>query len=161
MTDEKKVERLEKRLKEVTSWWRAAEKQFSQKNKETKANQKTIEQLKAENAALRERLEKAVELPFKIGEKVWHFEYDEFDEKYDIVCRIFVGGNNEYAFLSPAIYTGGQDLKDAYSICDYYYNEYKENDDECSCIVIPYEECFATREAAEARLAELKGEQHG
>lgn len=61
MTDEKKIERLENRLKEVTSWWRAAEKQFSQKCKETKANQKTIERLKAENDALRERLEKAVD----------------------------------------------------------------------------------------------------
>lgn len=49
MTDEKKIERLENRLKEVTSWWRAAEKQFLQKCKETKANQKTIERLKAEN----------------------------------------------------------------------------------------------------------------
>ena len=75
MTDEKKVERLEKRLKEVTSWWRAAEKQFSQKKKETKANQKTIEQLKAENAALKEKLGKAVELPCKIGDRFYIVEY--------------------------------------------------------------------------------------
>lgn len=64
MTEREKIERLENKLKEALSWWRATEKQLSQKCKETKANQKTIERLKAENAALRERLEKAVELPF-------------------------------------------------------------------------------------------------
>lgn len=63
MTDEERIERLENKLKDVTSWWRAAEKQFSQKCKETKANQKTIERLEAKNAELRARLEKAVELP--------------------------------------------------------------------------------------------------
>lgn len=61
MTDEKKIERLENRLKEVTSWWRAAEKQFSQKCKETKANQKTIERLKAENAAFRKALARTID----------------------------------------------------------------------------------------------------
>lgn len=63
MTDQERIERLENKLKDVTSWWRAAEKQFSQKCKETKANQKTIERLETKNAELRERLEKAVELP--------------------------------------------------------------------------------------------------
>lgn len=63
MTDREKIERLENKLKEALSWWKATEKQFSQKCKETKANQKTIERLEAENAALRERLDKAVELP--------------------------------------------------------------------------------------------------
>lgn len=63
MTDEERIERLENKLKEALSWWRAAEKKLLQKCKETKTNQKTIERLKAENASLRARLEKAVELP--------------------------------------------------------------------------------------------------
>ena len=59
MTDEERIERLENKLKEALSWWRAAEKQRLQKCKETTTNQKTIERLKAENAELRHRAEVA------------------------------------------------------------------------------------------------------
>lgn len=93
MTDREKIEQLENKLKEALSWWRATKKQLSQKCKETKANQKTIERLKAENAALRERLEKAVELPFYQkdgeynlllyrGEKDYVVGEEYFDDEY-------------------------------------------------------------------------------
>lgn len=59
MTDKERIERLENKLKEALSWWRATEKQLSQKCKETKANQKTIERLNTENAELRHRAEVA------------------------------------------------------------------------------------------------------
>ena len=77
MTAEEKIECLEKKLKQALSWWRTAEKKFSQKCEETKANQKSIEQLKSENAALRERLEKAVE---DVAERIKMAFYYEFDE---------------------------------------------------------------------------------
>lgn len=113
MTDEERIERLENKLKEALSWWRAAEKQLLQKCKETKTNQKTIERLKAENAALRERLEKALELPR--------------------IERLFNGKVGSY----KVVY---QDKNNR--ITSEYYSEEK-------------------REAAEARLAELKGEKNG
>lgn len=120
-----------------------------------------IKRLKAENAALRERLEKAVEFPFKLGEKIWHIEYEqetEFDDAFafDITRRIFIGGNEKYAFLSPQIFDG-QERKEVDSLCEYYYREYKRFDDNCDCIVIPYSECFSTKQEAEARLAKLNG----
>ena len=59
MTDKERIERLENKLKEALFWWRATEKQLSQKCKETKANQKTIEKLNTENAELRHRAEVA------------------------------------------------------------------------------------------------------
>ena len=61
MTDEERIERLENKLKEALSWWRATEKQLLQKCKETKTNQKTIERLKAENAELKSSLTHANE----------------------------------------------------------------------------------------------------
>ena len=98
MTDEERIERLENKLKEALSWWRATEKQLLQKCKETKTNQKTIERLKAENAELRatlskmetvekelrERLEKAVELPRIIhpNEYEWFVQYQN---KYGLI----------------------------------------------------------------------------
>lgn len=71
MTDEERIERLENKLKEALSWWRATEKQLSQKCKETKANQKTIERLKAENAELCHRAEvaeRALQIAEELGE---------------------------------------------------------------------------------------------
>lgn len=44
---------------------------------------KLIAELKTENAALRERLEKSVEFPFKLGNRVWLFHYDEETELPD------------------------------------------------------------------------------
>ena len=70
MTDEERIERLENKLKEALSWWKATEKQFSQKCKETKANQKTIERLKAENAELRRHAEVAERALLLLCDKV-------------------------------------------------------------------------------------------
>lgn len=120
---------------------------------------KVIAELKTENAALRERLEKSVELPFKLGNRVWFFHYDEETELPDeVVSSIFIGGNKKYAFLSPRVYAGKLITKPN-ALCQYYFGEYKKFEDECDCDVIPYSECFKTREAAEARLAEQKGEE--
>lgn len=77
------------------------------------------EELKAENAALRERLEKAWELPF--GDRVWFITEDE-------------EGAESYIISKPT---------DLLTVDELYEMGKKY---------------FTTREAAEARLAELKGE---
>ena len=71
MTAEEKIECLEKKLKQALSWWRTAEKKLSQKCAETKANQKSIEQLKTENADLRERLGKTVDVKARVGDTIY------------------------------------------------------------------------------------------
>ena len=118
-----------------------------------------VKEAETENVALRERLEKSVGLPFKLGNRVWFFHYDEETELPDeVVSSIFIGGNKKYAFLSPRVYAGKLITKPN-ALCQYYFGEYKKFEDECDCDVIPYSECFKTREEAEARLAELKGEE--
>lgn len=134
MTDEKKVERLEKRLKEVTSWWRAAEKQYTAKCKETKANQKTIEQLKAESAYLREQISKMIMPPCTLGDTLYITSFC-FSDGYD------EAGNAVHA-SGWQISETKVDEKNFYRMCDLVRNN----------------KAFFSREAAEARLAELKGE---
>lgn len=51
--------------------------------------EKENEQLKAENAAMRERLEKAVELPCKVGDKV--YAIFPIEDKLKILDGTFVG----------------------------------------------------------------------
>lgn len=77
MTDKERIERLENKLKEALSWWRATEKQLSQKCKETKANQKTIERLNTENAELRHRAEVAERAGKIAASKVFDYTYEE------------------------------------------------------------------------------------
>ena len=80
---------------------------------------KEIEKLQSENAALRDRLEKAWELPF--GDRVWFITEDE-------------EGAESYIISKPT---------DLLTVDELYEMGKKY---------------FTTREAAEARLAELKGE---
>lgn len=148
MTDEKKVERLEKRLKEVTSWWRAAEKQFSQKNKETKANQKTIEQLKSENAALRERLEKTVELPVKLYSKVWDKNRKEFE-----IIGIELHGTNYYIKCANKA-TGENASFDGEDVGDEWFT----TEESCDLHRRAFGLDKSKIEADEASIAEIKGE---
>lgn len=82
-----------------------------------------IQQLKSKNAALRERLEKAVELPSK--DRVWYITEDE-------------EGQESYIMSKPVSFLTVEELK--YEMGKKY---------------------LSTREAAEARLAELKGENNG
>ena len=130
MTAEEKIECLEKKLKQALFWWRTAEKKFSQKCAETRANQKSIEQLKAENAALRERLEKAVELPYERKRLLWGDKDHETLLCPDCLTDVMGGiGDETFVVQCP----------------------------NCGCLVncmvepIPFTE-------VEARLAELKGE---
>ncbi len=90
-----------------------------------------IERLQAENAALRDRLEKAVEIPCKVGDKV-----------YEIIEGEVQGERVEnYRIDNMGIWVTVQ-LK--FGTSTILLNEARK--------------IFLTREAAEARLAELKGE---
>ena len=84
--------------------------------------EKENEQLKAENADLRERLEKAVELPCELGYSV---------ENIYCAGEIVVCEDGLFRFYTPTYHP--------------------------RCLVFG-KDIFTTREAAEARLAEMKGE---
>lgn len=98
-----------------------------------------IADLQAENAALRERLEKAVELPVKIGDTVYKV-YDKCDGHN---CPY----NGDYGQWR-CHYEGERRCKPFIIIKQFCYSD------------IPFvnKTIFVLREAAEARLAELKGE---
>lgn len=127
-----------------------------------------IERLQAENAALRERLGKAVELPCKVGDKVYGVGFTDCEDGHTTnekkkrqifnVCMKMGGNCEKCKYSLPAIeeFTCTHIQLGA---CGIYgqsvlivgdRNEnYTENN------------VFTTREAAEARLAELKGGKDG
>lgn len=103
-----------------------------------------IIRLQSENAALRARLEKAVELPCKIGDKVYMpWVYDGISGIAEItVCSVtFFDG--EYIYDTD-LESDDIDFKQEYS-----YGQFRDYDFGTKV--------FTTREAAEVRLAELKG----
>lgn len=108
---------------------------------------KEIEKLQAENAALRERLENAVELKAKVGDTIylpWIY-----DGNFDIASLLITGiyfKNDEFHYIT--------NLKSdsAIYLAKYEYGIFRNQD--FDNIV------FTDRIAAEARLAELKGERN-
>lgn len=90
-----------------------------------------IDHLEAENAALRERLEKAVELPCKVGDKLFYVN------EYYKIPKIEEHTVTAFTLLSECtqihVESGGYFLTDTKNVC-------------------------FDRAEAEARLAELKGE---
>ena len=99
-------------------------------------------ELESENAALRERMERAVELPFEVGSTVYTIyetdEEDKFNPSIDagkIVSFSFDG--RLWIFVR---YNSGLTM--------WYTKDTFDKD------------VYITREAAEARLAELKGEEY-
>lgn len=111
---------------------------------------KEIEALKSENAALCERLEKAVELPVKLYSKVWDKNRKEFE-----IIGIELHGTNYYINCANKA-TGeiasfdGEDIGDEWftteELCDLHRRAFGLDKSKI--------------ESAEARLAELKGESH-
>lgn len=119
--------------------------------------EKENEQLKSENAALRERLEKAITPEFKIYEDIYFIDY--VNEK----------GYSDYT-------TGKLKIREAFITCvsqtmlsEFLYrlqpkdlpqeilNDSTIHDEWWNWRSFYANEIFKTREAAEARLAELKG----
>lgn len=103
----------------------------------SEAGAEEIKRLEAENAALRERLGKAVELPCKVGDKVYCIHGMSNPEMLEWqVNEIRITDHNYMLQLGRA---GTKDYRNEAS---QFYGKW----------------WFVTREAAEARLNELKGE---
>lgn len=103
----------------------------------SEAGAEEIRRLETENADLRERLEKAVELPCKVGDKVYCIHGMSNPEMLEWqVNEIRITDHNYMLQLGRA---GTKDYRNEAS---QFYGKW----------------WFTTREAAEARLAELKGE---
>lgn len=102
-----------------------------------------IDHLESENAALHERLEKATLLPCKVGDTIFYVQYFCDYKGCDSTTQQFCCGCKEMIEREKH--------KEKYVIC------------EKSFVLKDFEEIgkkyFTTHEAAEARLAELKGEQ--
>lgn len=105
--------------------------------------EKEKEQLKSENAALRERLSMAVELPCKVGDTIFYVQYFCDYKGCDSTTQQFCCGCKEMIEREKH--------KEKYVIC------------EKSFVLKDLEKIgkkyFTTREAAESRLAEIKGEE--
>ena len=100
-----------------------------------------IDHLEAENADLRERLEKSVELPCKVGDTIFYVQYFCDYKGCNSTTQQFCCGCKEMIEREKH--------KEKYVIC------------EKSFALKDFEKIgkkyFTTREAAETRLAELKG----
>lgn len=111
MTDEKMIENLKCVIADISA---------------------QCEQLKAENAALKERLEKAVELPCKVGETVYEIIDGEIRETEVIQLKI----DNMGLWIT---------IRMGFGVSTVLFNKVAR--------------IYLTREAAETRLKELQGEE--
>ena len=104
---------------------------------------------KTENATLRERLEKAVELPCKLYDKVWDKNRSEFE-----ILEIRVTGTNFYIYCGnkttgETVYFDGEDIGD----------EWFTTEEACDLHRRAFGLDKPKNESDEVRLAELKGEE--
>ena len=102
-----------------------------------------IRRLKSENAALRERLEKAVELPVKVGDPVYFLQY---------FCDYKGCGSTTQQFCC-----GCKEMIEREKRKEYYV--IREKPFELKDLPKIGKKYFTTCDAAEARLAEMKGEE--
>ena len=96
--------------------------------------------LESENAALKERLNKAVELPVKIGDTVWLIGYIHVSADAHLQC--VDAKITDIMMMKDLVRYGAQEGDWCHEFTNDAIGEW----------------VFMTREAAEARLAELKGE---
>lgn len=87
-----------------------------------------------------------------IGEMVWIIEPYEDDEP-EVTGYVLIGMNDKYAFLSPKV----NDETDPYDLCVYYYGCFYDYAEAEGIAVWPINECYLSKEAAEAV---LKGDQY-
>lgn len=122
---------------------------FAKRTDELKDSEppKTYAELLAENAALRERLEKAVELPVKVGGKVYMpWEWDGASGVAELTVSYITFFEGEFLVNTDF------ESDDIGFLGKYSFGEFRDYDFGTKV--------FTTHEAAEARLAELKGAEH-
>lgn len=108
-----------------------------------------IERLQAENAALRERLEKAVELPVKIGDKVympWVYGGESGIAECEVYHIALFKDRNDRILIVTDLKSDNIDFKRKYNYGQFMLRDFGVK-------------LFTAPEAALARLAELKGEE--
>ena len=81
---------------------------------------------------------------------VWIIEPYEDDEP-EVTGYVLLGMNGQYAFLSPQI--NGE--KDPHELCVALFSSFYDYDEAEGVVVWPIDQCYPTKEAAEAA---LKGE---
>ena len=107
-----------------------------------------IEQLKSENAALRERLDKAVELPVECYSKVWYLNIiPTISLKANTIYEGTLVGYHIVPINGMIYFIAEIRIENEYGVTQLPNAERDYN-----------KTCFTDRAAAEARLAELKGE---
>ena len=107
-----------------------------------KADLKKIEELVAENAELKARLEKAVELPLKIGSSFWYFDSDGVLRHHIMQANVCGYSESEW---QGSVNQG----KDHRFII--FHNSYNQP------FAVELKNCFHSCTEAEARLKELEG----
>lgn len=133
MTDEERedLNTFKHDLVKQARWWQWKAETLEKEN----------ERLKSENAALRESMENAVELPCKVGDTIFYVQYFCDYKGCNSTTQQFCCGCKEMIEREKR--------KEKYVIC------------EKSFALKDFEKIgkkyFTTREAAESRLAELKG----
>lgn len=124
---------------ECLKWHERAQNLLKDSGGSISGYEKKISDLQAENAALRERLEKAVELPCKIGDEVY-----EVHGKCDRKNCVYNGYYGQWR----CDYGGKTNCNPFITVNKFRYCD----------IPMVGKTIFVTKEAAEARLKELKGE---
>lgn len=130
MTDEERedMNTFKHDLVKQARWWQWKAETLEKEN----------EQLKAENAALRERLEKTVELPCKVGDTIYSLDHFDLKIRENKVIAITFLLSNSVNHLEVQAHNFRGAVASFESI-DFG------------------KDVFTDRSAAEARLAELKG----
>lgn len=108
---------------------------------------KGIEMLKAENVALRERLERSVELPCKLYDKVWDKNRSDFE-----ILEIRVTGTNFYIYCGNKT-TGKTVCFDGEDIGDEWFTTEEACDLHCRAFGLdkPKNESAEVRPAEESK----------
>ena len=114
------------------------------------AAENRINELAAENAALRERLEKAVELPVKTGDKVympWVYGGESGIAECEVYHISLFKDRYDGSLIVTDLKSDNIDFKREYNYGQFMLRDFGVK-------------VFTTRKAAEARLEKLKGGEH-
>lgn len=105
--------------------------------------EREVAKLKAENAALREKLEKAVLFPIKFGDKIYTINFQKPKAQWSVHCGV----------VKTISVTQTPDKTQFVFRVKIKYRDARE--------YVLGKSAFLSKEAAESRLEELKGEKNG